>query len=110
MMRGGELWVVETPEGCTNAIESGYLHLPTITANETKGSSRKRFINSPDFRGAKMSEGLRISTSCPQYTHPDFAELTMGWIIGWTDLKPLATDKFQQWLHSHGEFLEVGND
>jgi hypothetical protein len=25
-------------------------------------------------------------------------------------LGPLETDKFQQWQHSHGEFLEVEND
>jgi hypothetical protein len=24
----------------------------------------------------------------------------------WTELKPLAMGKFQQWQHSHGEYLE----
>jgi hypothetical protein len=28
----------------------------------------------------------------------------MGWVIGWTELSPLATDKFQQWLQQHGAF------
>jgi hypothetical protein len=34
------------------------------------------------------------------YLNPYWAEWLMGWPIGWTDLKPLATDKFrnvQQW-------------
>ena len=35
--------------------------------------------------------------------NPPWVEWLMGWPIGWTDLKPLETDKFQQWLHSHGE-------
>jgi hypothetical protein len=33
---------------------------------------------------------------------PDWTEWLMGWPIGHTDLKPLATDKFQQWQQQHG--------
>lgn len=33
---------------------------------------------------------------------PEFTEWLMGWPIGWTDLKPLETDKFQRWLELHG--------
>jgi hypothetical protein len=103
MMLDGECWDVATSEGCTNAIESGYLHLPTIGKNETKGSCRKRFRNSPHFRGAKMSEGLRICFDDPIYTHPRFAELIMDWPVNWTALLPLETAKFRQWLNSHGK-------
>ncbi len=39
--------------------------------------------------------------------NPTWVEWLMGWPIEWTDLRPLAMDKFQQWLHSHGDFLEV---
>jgi hypothetical protein len=31
-------------------------------------------------------------------------EWMMGWPIGWALSKPLATDRFQQWLRSHSEF------
>jgi len=34
---------------------------------------------------------------------PEFTEWLMGWPIGWTDLRPLETDKFHQWLDSHGK-------
>jgi len=34
--------------------------------------------------------------------NPTWVEWLMGWPLGWTDLKPLETDKFQQWLNSHG--------
>ena len=42
--------------------------------------------------------------------NPNWVEWLMGWPIGWTDLNPLEMDKFQQWQHLHGEFLEVEND
>ena len=34
--------------------------------------------------------------------NPTWVEWLMGWPLGWTDLKPLETDKFQQWLQQHG--------
>jgi len=34
--------------------------------------------------------------------NPTWVEWLMGWPLGWTDLKPLAMDKFQQWLEQHG--------
>jgi hypothetical protein len=34
--------------------------------------------------------------------NPDWVEWLMGWPIGWTDLKPLETDRFRQWCASHG--------
>ena len=35
--------------------------------------------------------------------NPTWVEWLMGWPLGWTDLKPLETDKFRQWPLSHGE-------
>jgi hypothetical protein len=37
------------------------------------------------------------------YLNPNWVEWLMGWPIGWTDLKLLEMDKYQQWQHSHGE-------
>ena len=76
--------------------------VPTIGKNEYKGCSQKRFRGSPAYRGAKMSEGLRISETDPMYTHPNFAEQAMGWPITWTELHPLEMDRFQQWQRAHG--------
>lgn len=36
--------------------------------------------------------------------NPMWVEWLMGWIIGWTDLKPLAMDKFREWQQQHGRF------
>ncbi len=35
--------------------------------------------------------------------NPTWVEWLMGWPLGWTDLKPSGTGKFQAWLRSHGE-------
>jgi len=34
--------------------------------------------------------------------NPMWVEWLMGWPLGWTDLGPLAMDRFQQWCASHG--------
>lgn len=36
--------------------------------------------------------------------NPSWVEWLMGWPIGWTELKPLAMDKFHEWQRQHGEF------
>lgn len=35
--------------------------------------------------------------------NPNWVEWLMGWPIGWTDLKPLETGRFREWLQQHGE-------
>jgi hypothetical protein len=40
----------------------------------------------------------------PRHLNPEWVEWLMGWPLGWTDLKPLETDKFQQWQQKHGNF------
>lgn len=34
--------------------------------------------------------------------NPEFTEWLMGWPLGWTDLEPLETARFRQWLRLHG--------
>ena len=42
--------------------------------------------------------------------NPDWVAWLMGWPIGWTDLKPLETVKFRQWLRLHGIRSEASDD
>lgn len=98
----GECFHAEMSVDTTFANESGFL-LPTIGKNEFKGTSSKRWWGSPDFRGAKMAEGVRTLSSDPIYLSPSFSEEAMMWPITWTALAPLETAKFQQWLSSHGK-------
>ena len=41
------------------------------------------------------------------HLNPTWVEWLMGWPIGWTDSKPLETDRFQQWWNSHGKHSEA---
>jgi hypothetical protein len=36
--------------------------------------------------------------------NPEWVEWLMGWPQEWTDLKPLATDRFQKWQQQHGNY------
>jgi hypothetical protein len=85
MMRSGIAYQLPLLVCPTVGTESGLL--PTLGANESKGSSKVRFKGSDQYRGAKMSEGLRIGVNDPTYLHPTFAEAVMGFPIGWTVLE-----------------------
>ncbi len=80
----------------TRLYHSGYKklfpngRLPTLGANEGKGSSRDRYKGSPNFRGAKMSEGLRTTLDCPIYLNPSFGELVMGLPKDYTALETVT--------------------
>lgn len=36
----------------------------------------------------------------------EWVEWLIGWPLGWTDSKPLATDKYQQWQQQHSAFCQ----
>jgi hypothetical protein len=52
-------------------------------------------------RTGLQSHGVNVVTG---QLNPTWVEWLMGWPIGWTDLEPLAMDRFQEWLRQHGEF------
>jgi hypothetical protein len=82
MTRNGIAYQLPTLAFPTLGIASGLL--PTIGANESKGSQRRRYRTSTEYRGAKMSEGLRSGETDPIYTNPGFAEQAMGYEKDWT--------------------------
>lgn len=70
------------------------LMLPTCGANEHKGLGKDRFDGSPNFHGAKTSEKLRSCSTDPIYLNPSFAELMMGFPVGWSELSASETQSF----------------
>ena len=67
--------------------------LPTPTAHNSKeGAYPAEYTRKTPTLAAQI--GGKIN--------PDWNEWRMGWPIKWTDLKPLAMDKFRLWLDSHG--------
>lgn len=71
--------------------------LPTPMANDAKnnGGPGQQARKSPQL-GAVVGGAL----------NPPWVEWLMGWPVGWTDLKPLETDKFRSWLQLHSASLK----
>ena len=60
--------------------------------------------------GAKERPGhaLPLSSAIGGQLNPDWVEWLMWWPLGWTDLKPLGMDRFQQWQQQHSGFCRNG--
>jgi len=110
LMRNGELWEQMPLAHPTDEKEFGYLPTPTASDQfngNTKGIEyrNKRIIRTSQTTGtefgAKLTDFYRLINGVN--LHPNFAEWMMGWPQGWTDLKPLATDKFHFVQQQHGE-------
>ncbi len=97
LMLDGECWEQAMSVRHTAGNESG-LCLSTPTCVNMGGTQRS----------AKFMEGR---SPCPATLaaqdggrpNPECGEWLMMWPIGWTDLRPLAMDRYQAWRHSHGE-------
>jgi hypothetical protein len=74
---------------------------PTPVASMSKGSSPATLTR----KTGKSRENDRLDhavmASDGGQLNPTWVEWLMGWPIGWTDLKPLETAKFQQWRQEH---------
>lgn len=79
-----QTWVLTT-----YGSDIGYVHTPTCAANYSAKSMQKH----PCARAFTQVFGK---------PDPLNHEYLMGWPIGWTELRPLATDKFHLWRRQHG--------
>ncbi len=78
---------------------------PTPTKSDHKGSGPTMVRKDGKLRGDRLDYATeRNSDGSPTggQLNPNWVEWLIGWPIGWTDLKPLAMDKYQQWLQQHG--------
>ena len=107
IMQDGACWELGTSARLIGEIECGYLQtkrfVPTPMAQEAGSTSegyghclndvvkgRKGWDKIwPAPQSAKQETGGKLN--------PPWVEWLMGWPIGWTDLEPLETDRFQQW-------------
>ena len=53
-------------------------------------------------KGKQINLSMSVSHESGRL-NPDWVEWLMAWPIGWTDSKPLATDKFREWRQQHGK-------
>ena len=83
--------------------EGGTL-IEAVSARQTWATATAR-----DWRSGKASQATHDKNSRPLseqvggLLNPNWVEWLMGWPIGWTELKPLAMDRFREWQQQHGE-------
>jgi hypothetical protein len=77
---------------------------PTPSANEDSYRLNGNSQQSNSLGAIARREALEESHESGGQLNPTWVEWLMGWPLGWTDLKPLAMDRFRKWRHSHGEF------
>jgi hypothetical protein len=76
---------------------------PTPCASASKGSSQKSLIRKTGASRANDRLDHAVMATDNGQLNPMWVEWLMGWPLGWTKLKPLAMDRFQEWLQQHGK-------
>jgi hypothetical protein len=78
---------------------------PTPQASDNR--DRGNMSNPAIQRRVAMGKQIMLSQSVDPNSgqlNPTWVEWLMGWPLGWTDLKPLEMDKYQQWQQQHGDY------
>jgi hypothetical protein len=110
MMQNGECSVLGTLAHCTSV--KGYGSWPTPIKSDYFPICKKTMEWKEQGKdrpsGAKIGFSLKWHRPCVErWTEngkiiPMLHETLMMWPIGWTALRPLAMDKYRQWLLAHG--------
>jgi hypothetical protein len=74
---------------------------PTPTATQHKGWSPGHNRADSNDRLDYTIEREAAQSGQTGRLNPAFTEWLMGWPLGWTDLKPLAMDKWLEWRQQH---------
>jgi len=85
--------------GVVSAAEVGAHHKRSriwIVANSNNSNGGGNAGGSGAYKNA-----IKNGTYIPSSINPNLYEWLMGWPIDWTDLKPLAMDKFHKWQQLH---------
>lgn len=99
--RDGECWEALAP-ACVQT-ESGFgdsLQGPTAS-DSLDPRFRLKSVLRPHHPNGNLKESF--AQRFQKRITPESTEILNDWPEGWTDLKPLETAKFQQWLDSHGK-------
>jgi len=93
------LW--RSPQAYNAIRKTGYLSeevareaFPTPQARDWKGAQGRAY----------KGEAMDLPAVVGGQLNPTWVGWLMGFPIGWTDLKPLAMDKFREWWQQHGGY------
>lgn len=111
IMQNGAVYQLNTLEPVMGEIGSGFL--PTICKSDGSQNNKSYRRNTQTWEKTSsltaylLGVMFNLSGDDPRpkgsfLINPNFAEWMMGWPDGWTDLKELEMDKFQQWQEKHG--------
>ena len=100
-MRDGACWELATPGFLTSESASGLLPTPTKSWGR-RGPGLSNNAENLRMSAESTALALRIVAIVGWRWPVSFIEWMMGWPTRWTALAPLETDKFRQWLASHG--------
>ena len=73
----------------------------SASASASKGSSPASLIRKSGKSRVNDRIDHAVMASDGGQLNPEWVEWLMGWPIGWTELKPLAMDKFREWQQQH---------
>jgi hypothetical protein len=99
----------------TNAPSEHNRNTPTLTAQANWPTPRTKGMCGGSGAWAQLKANTTIEEARSMGAgnggklNPTWVEWLMGWPLGWTDLKPLATDKSHSVQQQLGESLEVNN-
>jgi hypothetical protein len=101
-MLNGECFVLPTLAVLMGGEDVSFWPTPTkIRKDGSGGASRRDNVGGSGARKKSKRNGTFISG----IPNPRLQEWLMAWPLNWTNLTPLETAKFQQWLRSHGKSL-----
>lgn len=104
-MRNGVVFQHQSAERPITATESGLLPTPRASMGGhgiawCRARTGDHRHNLEDFLAWQHLEDGGEETPSLNAS-PDYVEWLMIWPMGWTDLKPLAMDRFQEWQQLH---------
>ena len=73
---------------------------PQASDNRDRGHLGSGAVKRRMEKGKQIGLSQCVSTESGQL-NPTWVEWLMGWPLGWTDLKPLETDRFLEWQQQH---------
>ena len=83
---------------------------PTATASKGWSKNHKRAMTDDRLDYSVERESFQPGQQTPPMRlNPDWVEWLMGWPIGWTELRPLAMDRFHEWQRQHSPCSQNSN-
>ena len=109
LMLDGELYPQPTPALRTEENDYGLLRIQTPTVEDAgragKVSNWLEWLDKRRTTQCRLRNQAAHMDQRDGILNPEWTEWLMGWPMGWTDLKPLATDKFQEFEQQHGSYF-----